>query len=245
VARYKDLSDPALARELRRRARLSGDLRDAVERAAAAAAVVPAQNGTPLRADLPVAKAPNGSVNGRAIDDSASFAALIGDVSPLAAPARSRSRPAPPAPQPRQRTADDEEALNASRIAVNPSPMAWDVGLDIESAQSFVRAGLNPDLLRKLRRGDWVVQGALDLHKHTQEQARVALGEFLSLARRQGWRCVRIVHGKGLSSPNREPVLKAKVRKWLQQRDDVLAYCEPRPHAGGSGAVHVLLAGAA
>jgi DNA-nicking Smr family endonuclease len=135
--------------------------------------------------------------------------------------------------------------LNASRIAVNPSPMAWDVGLDIESAQSFVRAGLNPDLLRKLRRGDWVVQGALDLHKHTQEQARVALGEFLSLARRQGWRCVRIVHGKGLSSPNREPVLKAKVRKWLQQRDDVLAYCEPRPHAGGSGAVHVLLAGAA
>ena len=231
MSRYKDLSDPALARELRRRARAVEDLRDAIEQAAAAAMpAVPAE--APARA------------NGHVPDDASGFAALIGDVEPLAGPARSLSRPAPPAPHPRQRTADDENALQASRAATNPSPMSWDVGIDIESAQSFVRGGLNPDLLRKLRREDWVVQGSLDLHRHTQEQARVALGEFLSLARRQGWRCVRIVHGKGLSSPNREPVLKAKVRKWLQQRDDVLAYCEPRPNAGGSGAVNVLLAGA-
>ena len=231
MSRYKDLSDPALARELRRRARTEDNLRDAIERAAAAAMpAVPADAKT--------------RANGHVPDDAAGFAALIGDVEPLAGPARSLSRPAPPAPHPRQRTADDENALQASRAATNPSPMSWDVGIDIESAQSFVRGGLNPDLLRKLRREDWVVQGSLDLHRHTQEQARVALGEFLSLARRQGWRCVRIVHGKGLSSPNREPVLKAKVRKWLQQRDDVLAYCEPRPNAGGSGAVNVLLAGA-
>ena len=224
MARFKDLSDPALARELRRRARPADDSRNAHERAAATA---PVQR--PAR-------------NGHAPDDTPGFAALFGEVEPLAAPPRSRSRPVPPTPHPRQRTADDDAALAASRIATNPSPMSWDVGLDIEGAQSFVRAGLNPDLLRKLRRGEWVVQGALDLHRHTQEQARIALGEFLSLARRQGWRCVRIVHGKGLSSPNREPVLKARVRKWLQQRDDVLAYCEPRPHAGGGGAVNVLLA---
>jgi DNA-nicking Smr family endonuclease len=121
--------------------------------------------------------------------------------------------------------------------------MAWDIGLDIEGHQSHVRSGLNPDLLRKLRRGEWAIQGTLDLHAHTQDEARLALAEFLAAARRQGWRCVRIVHGKGLSSPNREPVLKARVRKWLQQRDDVLAYCEPRPHSGGSGAVLVLIAG--
>jgi len=89
------------------------------------------------------------------------------------------------------------------------------------------------------------VQGTLDLHQHTQEQARGALAEFLAEGRRLGWRCVRIVHGKGLSSPNREPVLKARVRKWLQLRDEVLAYCEPRPHAGGGGAVVVLLGGTA
>ncbi|MEP6703101.1 MAG: Smr/MutS family protein, partial [Betaproteobacteria bacterium] len=79
--------------------------------------------------------------------------------------------------------------------------------------------------------------------QHTQDEARIAVGDFFAAARRQGWRCVRIVHGKGLSSPNREPVLKAKVRRWLQLRDDVLAYCEPRPNAGGGGAVVVLLAG--
>jgi DNA-nicking Smr family endonuclease len=228
MSRYKDLADPALVRELRRRARQAEPPRDPVD--PRPAAVAQAKQAAPARS------------NGRAaLDEPSGFAALFGDVSPLGTPARSRSRPAPPAPHARQRKADDAHALHASRVATNPSPMAWDVGLDIESAQSFVRVGLNPDLLRKLRRGDWVVQGSLDLHRHTQEQARVALGAFLGLARRQGWRCVRIVHGKGLSSPNREPVLKAKVRKWLQQRDEVLAYCEPRPHAGGSGAVTVLL----
>jgi DNA-nicking Smr family endonuclease len=222
MSRYKDLTDPALAAELRRRARAAAELKTAL-------AAAPAE---PPSLQLPAADAV-----------SPAFANLIGEVNPLATAARSRSRPAPPEPHPRQRLADEERALRDSQAATNPSPMAWDVGLDIEGAQSFVRNGLNPDLLRKLRRGDWV-QGSLDLHRHTQEEARVALGEFLAAARRQGWRCVRIVHGKGLSSPNREPVLKAKVRKWLQLRDEVLAYCEPRPHAGGGGAVVVLLGGA-
>src|SRR5258706_2265846 len=214
MARFKDLSDPALAAELRRRARARAEI---------AAPPPPLIVAAEPASDVP------------------SFAAVIGDINPLATPRRSLSRPCPPSPHPRQRVADDASALQASRIATNPSPMAWDVGLDIEGAQSFVRPGLNPDLMRKLRRGDWVVQGLLDLHRHNQEEARIALGNFLAAARRQGWRCVRIVHGKGLSSPNREPVLKAKVRKWLQQRDEVLAYCEPRPHAGGGGAVVVLL----
>ena len=58
-----------------------------------------------------------------------------------------------------------------------------------------------------------------------------------------GMRCVRVIHGKGLTSPNREPVLKGKVRRWLARGDDVLAYCEAPRHAGGSGAVVVLLRG--
>ena len=223
MAKFKDLSDPGLLVELRRRAG-EADARRQREREA--------ELETRRQAE-------------RASAERSTFAAAIGEVTPIATPKKSTSRAPPPAPHPRQREADEAKALEASRIALDPSPMSWDVGLDIESSQSYVRAGLNPDLLRKLRRGEWVVQGALDLHQHTQEQARAALAEFLADARRQGWRCVRIVHGKGLSSPNREPVLKARVRKWLQLRDEVLAYCEPRPHAGGSGAVMVLLSGTA
>lgn len=223
MTRFNDLSDPRLRAELRRRAEaLETRLRIADE----------AERNTLAQAEREAA-------------EHSTFAAAVGAVTPLTHPARSASRPPPPVARPRQREEDEARALESSRAAVDPSPMAWDIGLDIESDQSYVRNGLNPDLLRKLRRGEWVVQGGLDLHQHTQDEARTALVAFLAEARRFGWRCVRIVHGKGLSSPNREPVLKSRVRKWLQMRDEVLAYCEPRPHAGGGGAVVVLLAGAA
>jgi len=237
MTRFKNLADPALAAELRRRAEAA--TADAASRDATIARATPAQNapGEPR----PLADAVHGALPDS--DETAGFATLVGNVEPLTSPRRHWLRLRPPLPHARQRAADEAQALQASRAVTSPGPMAWDVGLDIEGAQSFVRTGLNPDLLRKLRRGHWVVQGALDLHRHTQEQARIALADFLASARRHGWRCVRIIHGKGLSSPNREPVLKGKVRKWLQQRDEVLAYCEPRPHAGGGGAVIVLLSG--
>jgi DNA-nicking Smr family endonuclease len=92
-----------------------------------------------------------------------------------------------------------------------------------------------------LRGGHWVVQSELDLHGLRVDEAREALARFLAEVRRRGDRCVRIIHGKGLRSRNREPVLKSKVRGWLRQRDEVLAFVEARPIAGGSGAVVVLL----
>lgn len=223
MATFKDLSDPRLLAELRRRAEAIDDQRRRAQ-----------------QAELEARRRSDGAIAARS-----AFAAAVGAVTPIPAPKKSTSRFPPPSPHPRQRAADEAEALESSRAARSPSPMAWDIGLDIEASQSFVRAGLNPDLLRKLRRGEWVVQDSLDLHQHTQEEARTALGEFLATARRQGLRCVRVIHGKGLSSLNREPVLKGKVRTWLQQRDEVLAYCEPRPHAGGGGAVVVLLSGPA
>ena len=98
-------------------------------------------------------------------------------------------------------------------------------------------------MLGKLRRGHWKVQAELDLHGHDSDEAHDALADFLVDARASGMRCVRVIHGKGLTSPNREPVLKGKVRRWLARWDDVLAYCEAPPHAGGGGAVMVLLRG--
>jgi DNA-nicking Smr family endonuclease len=87
------------------------------------------------------------------------------------------------------------------------------------------------------------VQSVIDLHGHTIDEAHDALADFLDDARAHGYRCVRVIHGKGLTSPNREPVLKGKVRGWLTRWNDVLAYCEAPTHGGGSGAVVVLLRG--
>lgn len=175
--------------------------------------------------------------------DAEALAAALVDVIPIAPPNRARlSRPAP-APVPMQLLADEAAALAASRLQGDAIAEAWDVGLDHEADQSFVRPGLNADVLRKLRRGGIAVQAELDLHSHSVEEAREALAVFLAECRAKGWRCVRVIHGKGHGSPNREPRLKGKVRRWLQQRDEVLAYCEPREHAGGSGAVLVLLRG--
>ena len=124
---------------------------------------------------------------------------------------------------------------------MNPSPMSWDIGADIEDEQSYLRGGVSPDLLRKLRRGEWTINAEIDLHHHNQDEAHEALMEFMRMARLAGWRCVRIIHGKGHGSPGRMPVLKHLSRGWLAQREDILAFCQARPHDGGDGALLVLL----
>jgi DNA-nicking Smr family endonuclease len=169
------------------------------------------------------------------------LADTFADVAPLAAGNRARLARAPTPASAAKRLADEADALATSRHGVDGSPGAWDVGVEIESEQTFRRTGLGADVVSKLRRGHWSVQAELDLHWHTREEAHAALAVFLAEARSHGWRCVRIIHGKGLSSPNREPVLKNKVRRWLTLRNEVLAYCEAPRHSGGSGAVLVLL----
>ena len=163
------------------------------------------------------------------------------DVTPLTPSNRARHARTKPLPRPAQRLADEAAALTASKFGNEPSPTQWDIGQELEANQTFLRDGLGTDVLTKLRRAHWVVQSEIDLHGMTTTEAHDALADFLDHARAHGWRCVRVIHGKGLSSPNREPVLKGKVRRWLAHWDDVLAYCEAQRHAGGSGAVLVLL----
>ena len=107
----------------------------------------------------------------------------------------------------------------------------------------FLRPGLPRDILRKLRRTHWVIQDHLDLHGMVGDEAALATAKFMAESKKRGLRCVRIVHGKGLRSVGREPVLKKRVRRLLMRRDDVLAFVEPRAVHGGSGAVVVLLQG--
>jgi len=165
------------------------------------------------------------------------------DVQRLPPSTRRKHAPPRPAPIPAQRIADERDALEASKYGDNPAPDSWEIGQELEGEQTFARRGLGTDILSKLRRGHWSVRGELDLHRLNSEEARDVLADFLFAARQHGDRCVRVIHGKGLTSPNREPVLKGKVRKWLAQWDDVLAYCEAPQHAGGGGAVLILLRG--
>lgn len=165
------------------------------------------------------------------------------DVQPLPPPNKARIARDRPAPVPTQRLEDERDALEMSKYGVEPAPHTWDIGQEHEAEQTFLRPGLGTDILSKLRRGRWSVQAELDLHGLNSEESRDALADFLLEARTRGLRCVRVIHGKGLTSPNKEPVLKGKVRKWLAHWDDVLAYCEAPRHAGGGGAVLILLRG--
>jgi len=161
----------------------------------------------------------------------------LADVVPL--PPLNRAKLARPRPRPvaAQRELDERAAL---RDTLSDSP-AWEQGLESGDELQFLRDGISRQQLKKLRRGHWVVQGHLDLHGHTAAEARPLTAAFLARCLREGWRCVRIVHGKGLRSPNREPVLKKKLSGWLAQRDEVLAYCQAPLTDGGGGAVLVLL----
>jgi DNA-nicking Smr family endonuclease len=135
--------------------------------------------------------------------------------------------------------ADDEAALQESLS----DEFSIDTLLEIDEELSFVRGGIGPDVLRKLRGGGWVTQDQLDLHGLRTDQARTALSQFVRDSVKRGMRCVRIIHGKGLGSLGKKPVLKNKVRNWLVQKDEVLAFCQARAADGGSGALMVLLKG--
>lgn len=106
---------------------------------------------------------------------------------------------------------------------------------------NYTRPGIGPDVTRKLRQGHWKTQADIDLHGMRIEAARDALSRFIREAQKHGLRCVRVVHGKGLSSPGQTPVLKAKVHSWLVQKHEVLAFVQARPSDGGAGALVVLL----
>jgi DNA-nicking Smr family endonuclease len=170
-------------------------------------------------------------------DEAALFRQAVRDAVPLRVAARHLGRAAGPPPAPISSLLDEYAALDESRRA----PIDLDSALDTGEGLAYVRDGVSRQVLRRLRRGHWVVQDHLDLHGLNRVEARAALAAFLGAAVRRAYRCVRVVHGKGLGSRNREPVLKGKVRGWLAQREEVIAFCQAPPAQGGSGAVLVLL----
>ena len=167
----------------------------------------------------------------------ADFRSAVADAIPLRVPERAQHLRRRPKPIARQRLRDEQQVM---RDALS-DPFDWDAAVATGDELLFVRPGVPSAAVRKLKRGGWVLRAELDLHGMTGDQARLAVATFLHDCLRREIRCVRIIHGKGLGSKNREPILKHKVRHWLMQRDDVLAFCQARQVDGGAGAVVVLL----
>ncbi|MDO9199606.1 Smr/MutS family protein [Rhodoferax sp.] len=165
------------------------------------------------------------------------FVRAAGAVQPLPDKRRVLLKKEPSAPRPMQ-FEQDEKAVLIEAISDE-----FDVGtlLDTDDLLSFRRPGIGPDVTRKLRRGDWSIQRQLDLHGLRRDEAREHLSFFIRDAFKQGIRCVRVVHGKGLGSPGKAPVLKSRVHSWLVQKQEVLAFVQAKPADGGAGALVVLL----
>jgi DNA-nicking Smr family endonuclease len=167
------------------------------------------------------------------------FASAVGPVRTLRRNDRAQVARQRPEPHPRQRELDEREAVRealSDEVDVE-SLLLTDDGL------SFRRPGIGPDVPTRLRRGQWALQGEIDLHGCTRDEARDALAGYIGECHRRGMRCLRVVHGKGHGSPGRQPVLKAKVQRWLAQRSEVIAFAQASGPQGGAGALVVLLAG--
>jgi DNA-nicking Smr family endonuclease len=165
------------------------------------------------------------------------FELAVGPVKPLTAHRRVLHPPIAVPPEPRQRQLDEDAVM---REALSDE---FDVEtlLHTDDQLSYHRPGLGPDVMRKLREGHWSIQKHIDLHGLRVDEAREALGRFIRESHHLGLRCVRVVHGKGLGSPGRAPVLKGRVLRWLVQKKEVLAFVQARPAEGGAGALVVLL----
>jgi DNA-nicking Smr family endonuclease len=165
------------------------------------------------------------------------FALTVGPVRPVRHGGRIEPWRAEVEPLPVQRQLDEASVM---REALSDE---FDVEtlLHTDDLLSYRVPGLGSDIVRKLREGRWSIQRQIDLHGLRTDEAREALGRFIRDTHQMGLRCVRVVHGKGLGSPGRTPVLKGRVLRWLIQKNEVLAFVQARPAEGGAGALVVLL----
>jgi DNA-nicking Smr family endonuclease len=169
------------------------------------------------------------------------WAAAVADARPVENRGKVVAPPAPRAP-PQEFWHPDLDAIRELEALVS-----GEAPFDISDSDEFIEgrvSGLDPGLVRKLRKGDFSVQAHLDLHGLSRAEAKAEVDRFLRRSREQGKRCVLLVHGRGLHSRDQVPVLKEALRNWLATARfgrHVLAFATARPQDGGAGAVYVLL----
>jgi DNA-nicking Smr family endonuclease len=204
------------------------------EKAAAAAAKAAKRKAPPPPPRARAAKAPKMSE----ADEAALFYSAMDGVQQIT------HRGEAPAPNPRLPEIIDE---NAEALAQLSELVAGQGDFEFSGTDEYIEGagpGIDKNLLRSLRRGDFSIQDRLDLHGMSAADAHKAVERFLSDSRRAKKRCVLIVHGRGLNSKDQVPVLKASLKAWLSQKrlgQMVLAFATARPQDGGAGAVYVLL----
>jgi DNA-nicking Smr family endonuclease len=182
-----------------------------------------------------------------AADDAHVFRSAVRDVKPLShpappaglakAPARARRRKPPVVHE----NLDDAMPLIDAGQVISGAAEGAAAAISGGAALTFQRAGVQTQVLRRLRRGLFPIEAELDLHGLTQTAARDQLARFLTQSRDAGCRCVRIIHGKGYRSGARGPILKIAVDLWLKRHLDVMAFTSARAIDGGTGALYVLL----
>jgi DNA-nicking Smr family endonuclease len=169
-------------------------------------------------------------------DDLDLFRRAMSDTKPL----RSDERAAPPDRKPKTRVRksalERHEPLRDSDVEERHA-----VAEDDSGSLRFQRPSVGRKTLRKLARGGYSIAAEMDLHGMTTAEARPRLIDFINHCAARNNECVRIIHGKGLGSGERGPVLKRGVNRWLRQQHEVLAFAPARQADGGDGAVYVLL----
>lgn len=169
-------------------------------------------------------------------EDKELFRSAMADAKPAQFEERVQREPKKPKPKARFRRADDKKVLDESLDAE-----VDDTDHGSGEALRFKRPQVGRTTMRMLSRGAYSIQAEIDLHGMTAAEAKPYLTKFVERCARNGKLCIRIVHGKGLGSGERGPVLKNAVNRWLRRWDHVLAFVSARQVDGGTGAVYVLL----
>ncbi len=136
-------------------------------------------------------------------------------------------------------TEEEEEDDGPQPYYSTPNEIPNDI--DADAIMHFQRGGLQYRLLQKYKRGKIPTQASLDLHRLTVNEAETATNNFFMRAKAKQWRCVHIIHGKGLKTKDGQAKLKNWLNRWLSLQHAVLAFHSAKPCDGGTGAVYVLL----
>lgn len=162
------------------------------------------------------------------------FREAMADVRPLGPVNRIEPTPLKPPATATQLEKDNREVLK--------DLLGSDPGELLENGEEllYLKAGHQPRILQRLRRGHYSVRDTIDLHHMDVTTAKQVLLDFLEQSLQRGYSCVRIVHGKGLRSRDL-PRLKPMTNRVLRKHPRVVAFASCRPIDGGTGACNVLL----
>lgn len=138
---------------------------------------------------------------------------------------------------------EDDEIIHTLNMLVD-GDIEFRINDTAEYIEGYNVKDYDPNVLKKLKKGEIAYQDYIDLHGKTKDEAKNLVKNFIEQSRKFGMRCVLIIHGKGIHSKDYMPVLKESLKSWLSGKSTgkhILAFCSAIPRDGGTGAIYVLL----